>query len=142
MTRYRCKHFIIQELVGPDVFTARGERAWELLDAGMLQMLDRLRDKFGTCVINNWHKGGSFKESGLRDFGTSTGAKYSMHKFGGGFDLKFGQHTAKEVFDYVLAHPDEFPFITAMENVLATKTWLHVDGRNHNQQSQIWVVNP
>lgn len=138
---YRPKHFALHELVGPAVFAERGERAWELLRPGALMALDALREKFGPITVNNWKSGGQYKESGLRDFGTSTGAKYSMHKYGGAFDCKFKDYTPKEVAAYILAHPQEFPTLTCIENPDSTPTWLHIDDRNHGQAG-IWVVNP
>ena len=137
---YRCKHFIIQELVGPETFKARGDQAWSLLDPGMLMTLDAYRNKFGSIVINNWHAGGSFKESGLRDFTTATGAQWSMHKFGRAFDSKPQKVTVKEMYDYVLAHPDEFPYVNRVENIAATPTWFHSD--SGNSPTRIVVVNP
>lgn len=138
---YRPKHFILQELVGPDVFAERGERAWELLQPAALVSLDKLRRKFGPVTVNNWHAGGQYQESGLRTSRSLTGAKWSMHRFGGADDCKFRDATPQEVYDYVLLHPDEFPEITAMENIIATPTWLHQDCRNHNREG-IWIVNP
>jgi len=139
---YRPKHFILQELVGPGVFEARGDRAFELLRPEALVTLDALREKFGPLTVNNWHAGGAFKESGLRDFTTATGAKYSMHRYGGAFDCKFQSLVTHEVYDYVLANRGEFPLITTVENVKFTATWLHFDVRNHDQGAGIWVVDP
>lgn len=138
---YRCRKFKIQELVGPKCFAERGERAWELLNAGVLRDIDRVSELFGPVTINNWHSGGTFKESGLRDHDTSTGARWSAHKFGFGFDLKFKTVTVKQVYDYILAHRDEFPSITVIEDIAHTPTWLHVDGRNHDRTG-IWIVKP
>ncbi|CAB4223380.1 hypothetical protein UFOVP1670_35 [uncultured Caudovirales phage] len=138
---YRCRHFKLQELVGPAMFKTRGDRAWEMLDSGILITSDQLRDKFGAITINNWEEGGPFKESGLRDWDTSTGAQYSMHKMGKATDWKFQAADPQEVQAYVIAHPEEFPYLTTMENAAITKTWLHGDTRNHNQ-NRIWVVNP
>ncbi len=139
---YRCDHFDIRELVGPDVFAKRGMLAWDLMDAELLRTLDQLRKRYGVITINNWADGGTFKESGLRDPLTTTGAVWSMHKFGRAADLKFKDVSAMDVQEDVLAHPDLFPLLTCMENAEATKTWLHVDTRNHSQQQQIWIVNP
>jgi hypothetical protein len=141
MNIYRPKHFSLVELAPPDIFKERGDRAWELLAPAALRTLDTLRDRFGPITVNDWFIGGTHHEAGLRRFDTATGAKYSMHKYGCAFDPKFKDTTPKEAFDYILAHPDEFPLLTTMENVLKTITWLHFDVRNHNQ-SGIWVVEP
>ncbi len=138
---YRPLHLKLQELVDPGIYGARGERAWELLQPSALRTLDLLRDKFGPITVNNWHNGGAHKESGLRRFDTTTGAVWSMHRYGGAFDCKFQKTTARQVYDYVLAHPDEFPELTTVENIDATPTWFHFDVRNHDKAG-IWVVNP
>ena len=131
MTGYRCKFFGIKELVPPTIYAARGEAAWELLRPDALRTLDLLREKFGICTVNNWAAGGTYKESGLREFSTSTGAKYSQHKFGGAFDCKFKSATPAEVAAYVLKHQGEFPELTTIEDVKDTPTWFHFDVRNH-----------
>lgn len=137
----KLKNYILQELVTPGLYAARGERAWELLDPRALATLQQLRDKFGPCTVNNWHVGGSYKESGLREFGSTTGAAYSQHKFGRAFDCKFRNATPREVSTYVLAHGWEFPYLTVIENVAYTPTWFHFDTRLHAREG-IWIVNP
>jgi hypothetical protein len=137
---YRCKHFEIYELVTPDIFSARGDAAWELLDPRLLITVDAVRERFGRTIINNWKSGGQYHESGLRVFGTSTGAKLSQHFFGRAADCKLDIAPA-DACAYILSHRDEFPYLTTMENTTATPTWLHVDVRN-NATPDIRIVNP
>jgi hypothetical protein len=141
MNTYRPKHFALVELVGPDIFKERGDRCWELLQPAALMTLDALRDKFGPITVNDWFAGGKYSESGLRQFDTTTGAKYGMHKYGGADDCKFKLVSPIEAFNYILAHPSEFPLLTTMEDATQTVTWLHFDVRNHGREG-IWVVNP
>lgn len=136
---YRPKHFQLHELIGPDVFDARGEAAWELLDPFLLMALDRLRGFFGPVTVNNWYWQGSYTESGLRSAQTATGARYSQHKYGRAADCKFRDVTPQEAFERIVANPDDFPTITCLEDVSATPTWLHVDVRNCER---IKVVRP
>jgi hypothetical protein len=130
---FKPRYFTLQELVHPKIYEARGERAWELLNPGMLKTLDQLREKFGPMVINTWHspkliaKFGLRDDSGLRTFDSSEGAPYSAHKFGLAADCIFMSCTAESVRRYVKAHPEEFPFITAIENGVS---WFHFDCRN------------
>lgn len=138
---FRPPSFIIQELVPPDTYSALGERAWELLDSCALMTLQALRNKFGPLIVNNWHSGGSYRESGLRSFTSPTGARYSQHRFGRAFDCKFKNRVPAEVADYVLKHAAEFPHLTTIENPDATPTWFHFDVRNHDKTG-IWIVNP
>ena len=142
MNSYRPKHFALVELVDEPVFRERGEHAWELLRPDALETLDRLRSVFGPIIVNNWFTGGSYSESGLRRPTTGTGAKWSMHKYGGAFDCKFTSGTTPhKAFAYIMARPEEFPLLTTLEDVEKTVSWLHFDCRNHDK-SGIWVVNP
>jgi hypothetical protein len=91
--------------------------------------------------VNNWHLGGAFSESGFRDPGSQTGARLSQHKRGAAFDTKYRDAPPREVFDYLLAHADEFPLITVVEDIAATPSWVHFDVRNANWDG-IRVVKP
>lgn len=141
MVIYRPRHFEIQELVPPEIYDARGEAAWELLDARALATLDRMREFFGPIIVNDWHWGGQYRESGLREPNTSTGARYSQHKFGRAFDCKFRHTTPLAVYGHILAHQDDFPYLTTLEDIEATPTWLHFDVRL-NPESGIRIVRP
>jgi len=139
--RHRSRWFKLPELVDPIIHQDLGERAWELLEPDALRMLDGLREKFGRLVVNDWYAGGRFSESGLRRCDTTTGAKWSQHKYGRAFDVKPKDATPQEMFVYVLDHQHEFPLLACVENVGKTITWLHVDTRNHSEQS-IRVIEP
>lgn len=139
--KYRPKDFEIRELVAPEIYEARGERAWELLNPLSLMTLQTLRDELGPIIVNNWHNGGPYKESGLRLFSTGTGAVYSVHKYGGANDCKFLRCTPQEAYKFVLDNQQAFPYLTTLENIEFTPTWMHYDTRNHNRNG-IWIVNP
>lgn len=141
MNTYRPEHFALVELVGPDLFKERGDRCWEWLDPSALRTLDTLRKVFGPITVNDWHSGGSHTESGLRRFNSTTGNEFSMHKKGGAEDCKFRDVTPREAFAYIIAHPEEFPLLTTMEDVEKTVSWLHFDVRNHGRNG-IWIVEP
>jgi hypothetical protein len=144
---YRPKHFALNELVPPDVIASRGEQAWQLMDERILRGADWLREKFGPCVINGKFGGKGFTESGLRNPLTTTGARWSQHKFGRAVDLKFLRVNVKEVYDYILANQPEARAngITTVENINATPSWLHCDCRLLPEtfpSNGILVVNP
>lgn len=141
MRSYRTTYFDLRELVTPEIHTARGSAAWELLDPRALRVLDQLREKFGPTIVNNWHKGGAYRESGLRPSDTKTGARYSQHKTGRAFDCKFMDTTPQAVYAYVREHTGEFPEITVLEDIEFTPTWLHFDVRNADWPG-IKVVRP
>jgi hypothetical protein len=124
---YKCNHFSIQELVGPEVYKDRGAKAWELLDNRLLKTIDQLRERFGECVINNWSFGGGYSESGLRTPASKHYRPYSQHTFGRAADCKF-KVDVEIIRQYILSNPDVFEFINFVE--LDTPGWLHIDVRN------------
>lgn len=144
---YRPKYFALNELVPPNVLAERGERAWALMDDRILRGADWLREKFGPAVINGRFGGKAFTESGLRDPFTTTGAKWSQHKFGRALDLKFTKVTVQEVCDYIIRNPKEAREngITTLEDIRDTPTWLHIDCRavpEGTPDNGILVVRP
>jgi hypothetical protein len=128
---YRPKYFALNEVVHPGAIQALGERAWTLMDERILRGADWLRELFGPCTINGKFGGKGFTESGLRDPFTTTGAKFSQHKFGRALDLKFHKVTCKEVYEYIIRNPGQAREngITTVEDIAFTGTWLHIDCR-------------
>jgi len=129
MGQYTCKHFIIQELVDPDTYKIRGNKAWQLLDDRLLRTLDNLRERYGSITINNWKWNGERKWSGLRTAGSPWHSTYSQHSFGRAADCLFKDITAQEVRDDITANPHNptFQFINSYED---NTSWLHFDVRN------------
>ena len=139
MSNYTMKNFKIQELVTPTTFDVLGESALRLFDPHVLTMLDKFRDNFGqSLVVNNWHIGGDYKESGLRDIITKTGAKRSAHKFGIAFDLKTKDMDALREF---IKSFGAFYCISRVEHFDKTPTWCHVEF-GKVQQKSIYFFNP
>lgn len=122
-----CRWFEIRELVPRHVYEARGDRAWQLLDAGMLAVLDRLRERFGPMIVNNWHRSGEREWSGLRTPGSPYYSPYSQHSFGRAFDVLFLRADVETVRQHILANPELYPEIGGVE---LDVSWLHIDGRN------------
>lgn len=130
---YRPTYFNLRELVDPNIFAARGNDCWQLLDPNILRAADWLRGIFGPITVNNSYLGGSYSESGLRRWDTTTGAKFSQHKFGRALDLKFrAPVTPLQVYNHILANQAEARKhgITTVEDISKTPTWLHIDCRN------------
>jgi hypothetical protein len=124
---YKCTHFKIHELVPEAIYTDRGEKAWELLDVNALMALDALRDEYGSMTVNNYEYGGNRQWSGLRTGDSPYYSATSQHSFGRAFDCLFKDANVDDVRNDILANPDKFPFINAVE--LGT-SWLHWDTRN------------
>ena len=132
---FQLKHFRIEELVCPETFSSFGDNSWWFLDEKALQTLEALREAFGALTVNDWAFGGNYKYSGFRHPSCKIGAALSQHKFGRAFDVKSQNFTAEQMQAFILANPERFPFISAMENAAHTKTWLHFDCRIRTEKS-------
>jgi hypothetical protein len=139
----KAEFFNIKELVSPAIYNKFQENSWLFINPSIIRVIDFLRKIHGPIIVNNWHIGGNYSESGLRDFSTSTGASYSIHKFGGAMDLKFSKTTPKEVFEYILDNKEKmFELgLRRVENITATPTWLHVDSANTHSDTVV-IFNP
>ena len=128
----KCKHFVIQELVSPEVYRARGEKAWQLLDPRLLITIDSLRDEFGPITINNWLWGGNRKYSGLRMPGEPYYSKYSQHSYGRAADCVLKDISVKEARQSIIDFPAyyAFKYISGIEMHIP---WLHIDVRNSDE---------
>jgi hypothetical protein len=135
---YKCEYFSIKELVSPDVYELRGEKAWQLFDNRGLKMIDMLRKEFGVCIINDWAWGGEFSESGLRTKDDFYYKMFSQHSFGRAFDMKFRNHSAHEVRRMIKEQWESkfkklFNAIGIYSITLEegdSVTWVHIDIRN------------
>jgi len=125
---YKCKHFVLQELVPKHIYEERGESAWELLDERMLKAIDSLRDLYGVMIINDWHKGGKYQWRGLRTTDSPEYSPTSQHSFGRGFDLHPKDIDVVKIRQDIMAGKHkELKAITGLE---LRVSWLHVDCRN------------
>lgn len=112
-----------------------------LLDKRLIEADQLLRSKFGVVIINNWWEL-SDREfeieiskppedrwvrfgSGLRLFGTETGATLSQHFYGRASDKIFRDVTAQEVREYIKGVYEELEITCIEENI----SWVHSDHR-------------
>lgn len=124
------KNFRIQEFVGPKAYKERGNKAIELIDFRTRGIAQYIRDYFDAIMtINDWHKGGKFTERGLREIDSTTGARYSQHRFGRAIDFTLHGFTADQIRETILNNQSEFlaQGLTCIE--AGTPTWVHVDCR-------------
>lgn len=137
-------HFSLEELVAPEIYehSAIGGRAEDFINVNTVPTLEDLRADFGPITVNDWHIGGSYKDSGLRSPNSTVGAKLSAHRFGTGFDLKFNDHKAEFVYFHILNNQDKYPFIRRMENAEHTRTWLHIEISTNHRNGDIIIFNP
>ncbi len=138
MAHYKSLHFTIEELVSPKVFNAYKDsqhKLWQLFDPNLLDVLDRLQEKFGTTYVNTWKWGGIYTLRGLRhmviDLAELKREKILLpvgpHEFGRAIDCHFKTIPARVVREYILSHKSEYPEITGIETNV---NWLHFDTRN------------
>lgn len=123
-------NFQLKEFVDPATYTARGEKSIELIDLRIITLAQFCRDFFKTgIIINNWHMGGQYKESGLRSFETATGARFSQHKYGRAVDLRFHDLKCEDVRNVIRQNWPLFKAagLTTIEK--GTPTWVHADVR-------------
>lgn len=134
MSIYVPKHFELYEVLPPVMYgrvKKLGIIAWQMFDPYCLVTNDRLRERFGPIIINDWFWDGRFKYSGWRPFNCPDGAFLSIHKRGAGFDLKFSKVRADEVRADMRANPDLpcFEYIHRVEE-FEGMSWFHFDRGN------------
>ena len=127
---YKCKYFKIHELVPPEVYEARGEKAWELMDDRILQSIDKLRERFGPATINNYEYGGDREWSGLRTPSSPWFSPYSQHTFGRAVDVIFRDTTAEEARKKIIHDHDSDEYEYNITSIESDVPWLHIDCRN------------
>ena len=126
---YLPKYFKLTELVSRKIYEKRGDMAFGLFDDRLLQTLDQLREQFGSLTCNNWAAGGDRQYSGFRASSEPYYSPFSQHSFGRAVDLISKKHTASAMREYIFNHPNQFPYITFVEEG-GDVSWLHVDCRN------------
>lgn len=113
------------------------------IDPNLIIVAQWLRTQLGKPVtINNYATGGHYKESGLRDINTTTGAKRSAHKIGKAIDIKVKGMSAREVFSFCLDKQIELYAmgIREIEDTKYTPTWTHLGTRGDHLA--IKVIRP
>lgn len=126
------ENFTLEEFIDPKTFKKFGKKSMWFIDPKIVDIAQLLRDLSGVPVkINDWHKGGRYKLSGLRPLTTSIGALRSQHKYGRGIDVKVEGLIPSEVHKLILDNKREFlaAGLTTMESVKLTTSWTHLDCR-------------
>lgn len=132
----KSKYFRIEELVSPELYKEKGEMCWQFIDKGLIQTIDSLREFFDAPItVNNWLYGGNLKQRGLRankDKIVMDKKNYyvSQHCLGKAVDINIKGYTVKEVYDKIVKHSNKFPYLTRIENINKTPTWVHIDCAN------------
>lgn len=141
-------NFYLDEFINPTTYNKFGSKSRRYIRPELIRIAQCIRSFTGlSCTINNWAAGGAYKESGLRDFNTSTGAGYSAHKFGAGMDLKIGELSSHDMAKIITDNYEEIfkeLGVTRIENPNFTKgnrDWLHIDVLWTGSE-ELQIVNP
>ena len=142
-------NFYLDEFINPTTYKKFCYKSQRYIRPELIKIAQCLRSYTGLpCTINNWFNGGSYEESGLRDFNTSKGASYSAHKFGAGIDIKIGNLSSHEMANIIIDnYKDIFQQlgVTRIENPDFTKgktrDWLHIDTLFTGKE-ELEIVNP
>lgn len=139
------QYFFLDEVINPETYSARGAASRSLMDNRIIEGLTLLRELVGVpFTVNNWASGGARQESGLRNFNTRTGARWSQHKFGRAIDIVPQGLTIAQLFEVVKDNKEKFlqgGLITTVEDIRFTPTWLHIDCR-YTGSDDLVIVQP
>lgn len=135
---YIPKYFKVQELVTPELYAAKKDKAIEVMDEKILMSLDAIRSFLGCpIIVNNWHINGKRSLCGWRPKDCAIGAKNSSHKSGMAVDFICGL-SATAVRKLILNNQWRFPLITRMEDNVS---WVHIDCK-FTGRKEIILFNP
>lgn len=138
------KYFVLQEFINPNDFEAHKENSIDLIDPKIVQIANFLREDIGKPVtINNWHTGGSYKESGLREKNTKTGALKSAHKDGKAIDPKVVGMLGNDWYEYVKKNAKKLYQLglRRIEDRKIATTWCHMDTKEHGEPNVIQIID-
>jgi hypothetical protein len=128
------EHFILEEFINPDTFKREKDNGLSLIDKKLFDIAEFIRVDLGVPItINDWHTGGQYHESGLRDKNSTTGAKLSQHKLGKAIDVKAKGYGGAEWYDYVKKNAKKLYDlgVRRIEDKSIATTWLHIDTKEH-----------
>lgn len=152
--QFRPDHFSIRELVPPSIYKRRKQKAWQLMDVGILMDYDQIRKDHGRIICNTWHS--EKLQRVLKKWCEANGfdhwdvvryysGRRTMEYYGSWdeYDASFSQHKDGKAIDgipldtpvqtvrqAIIDNPERYPNITFLEMGVP---WLHGDGRNCNQ---------
>ena len=136
---YKCRHFLLQELVCQHIYNAFGEQAWSFFDDRILQTIDMLRDQLGPIYVNNWDQGGKYDERGYRCIQCSIvkdaithGVLYaSAHTRAQAVDFTAKDMNVIQVRQWIIGNPSVLPYSIRLEK--NAPTWNHLDVCNRGR---------
>ena len=143
---YIPKHFGIKELVPPEIYNSYKHKGDEFLfqvvfDERLLILIDKIREKYGPMIINDWSWGGGTKYRGFRPPGCNVGADLSQHRFGRAVDMIPNNITPKLMREEILddQNSEDWKVIGGLEMDIS---WFHVDVRARTNPDKINLFYP
>ena len=154
------KHFKCYEIVDRETYRLFGEFSYRFFDPILLRVADWLREELGPTTCNNWYWNKEkaswdvFEWSGLRtsrwDLAqpNSSGKKkyspYSDHALGNALDLRFKNHSAEYVRQYIQDNWERIKADTGAVSLTLeagdTVSWVHLATRNNNDGVNIFNI--
>lgn len=136
MFQYTPRHFATHEIVPPQVWEDRGDKALHLMNPHILEVADFLRLIYGPAFINTYKLSsavqaayGHRQHSGLRLPDSPYYRPYSQHSYGNAVDMLFRDITAEEIRKDVQEGKLVLPHPVVFEKDVA---WLHVACANYS----------
>lgn len=137
---YKTTYFKAYELVDKTTYTKFGEGSFRFFNVGLLKLIDELRRNLGPATINNWYwKGESeydnpstFRWSGLRTPESEWYRTYSRHSHGCAVDMRFTEHSAEEVREWIRNNYLELLSTTGLTSITIENdvNWVHIQVDN------------
>lgn len=131
-------HFEPYEVVNKGLYKRFGSNAYRFLDWRVLTTADKLRERYGKMICNDWYWGGQFDSRGYRVPNDPDGAELSAHKRGLALDLIPRETTAEKIRQDIKKdkYPEDFQYITIIEDGV---NWLHFSCEN---VQKLTVISP
>jgi len=144
--------FKIEELVSKEVHKKYGEAAWRFMCPRLLHtMLVVRRGLNRSITVNNWHRGGSSQQRGLRENTCDMVSKktksnrlyLSAHTFGRALDFDVKGMTAVEVREWLVENEKTLPYKIRLENKMKGKpiSWVHLDMIWEAKNPKVYLFN-
>ena len=129
-----------------------GERSWKFLCPRLLHTMLIIREVLGVSItVNNWYRGGSFQQRGLRSNLGYIFLKYfkrgriylSGHVLGKALDFDVKGMTAVEVREWLVNNADILPYKIRLENKMKGKpiSWVHLDLIWEEHNPKVYLFN-
>lgn len=123
-------NFVLQEFVPPEIYSLYGDNSIWFLDQRIIDLAQALRDDLGVPItINNWHRGGPYKNSGFRLPSSTEGKLLSQHKYGRAIDPKAKGISPEIVRNHLRRNFTAYQTLGLTTIESDTPTWVHMDCR-------------